>query len=218
MCRLDGRQSVGMFAWILGFVSPFLALSCYHIYVPPPLPKHKTQGFPPHRRCVMLLVRVAISLVPLYLWVYGMFFVALFFFFFLSLVRVVSFYYASQSASQPTDEPTNLSVVVFLPPPPPFPPVSQICLALAKKDFAMALVQSRKINRKALLDRDMQEIKVSARVCVLGAGGRGAWMERNKGGVCVMIHASGTTNPRIPAKRCGIDSPSTNCCVTRVLI
>lgn len=36
----------------------------------------------------------------------------------------------------------------------------QIRLTLAKKDFVRALIQSRKINRKVLLDEDMQDIKV----------------------------------------------------------
>lgn len=36
----------------------------------------------------------------------------------------------------------------------------QIRLTLAKKDFVRVLIQSRKINRKVLLDPDMQEIKV----------------------------------------------------------
>lgn len=35
----------------------------------------------------------------------------------------------------------------------------QIRLTLAKKDYVRALIQSRKINRKVLLDEDMQDIK-----------------------------------------------------------
>ncbi|CAM9818613.1 unnamed protein product [Ectocarpus sp. 13 AM-2016] len=38
--------------------------------------------------------------------------------------------------------------------------LEQIRLTLAKKDFVRALIQSRKINRKVLLDEDMQDIKV----------------------------------------------------------
>ncbi|CAM9289227.1 unnamed protein product [Scytosiphon promiscuus] len=38
--------------------------------------------------------------------------------------------------------------------------LEQIRLTLAKKDFVRALIQSRKINRKVLLDDDMQDIKV----------------------------------------------------------
>lgn len=41
-------------------------------------------------------------------------------------------------------------------------PLAQIRLTLAKKDFVRALIQSRKINRKVLLDEDMQDIKVGA--------------------------------------------------------
>ena len=42
------------------------------------------------------------------------------------------------------------------------PPLFQIRLTLAKKDYVRALIQSRKINRKVLLDDDMQDIKVRA--------------------------------------------------------
>ncbi|CAM9406946.1 unnamed protein product [Discosporangium mesarthrocarpum] len=38
--------------------------------------------------------------------------------------------------------------------------LEQIRLTLAKKDYVRALIQSRKINRKLLLDGDMQEIKI----------------------------------------------------------
>ncbi|CAN0314669.1 unnamed protein product, partial [Laminaria digitata] len=38
--------------------------------------------------------------------------------------------------------------------------LEQIRLTLAKKDYVRALIQSRKINRKVLLDEDMQDIKV----------------------------------------------------------
>lgn len=38
--------------------------------------------------------------------------------------------------------------------------LEQIRLTLAKKDFVRALIQSRKINRKVLLDEDMEDIKV----------------------------------------------------------
>lgn len=38
--------------------------------------------------------------------------------------------------------------------------LEQIRLTLAKKDYVRALIQSRKINRKVLLDDDMQDIKV----------------------------------------------------------
>lgn len=40
-------------------------------------------------------------------------------------------------------------------------PPLQIRLTLAKKDYVRALIQSRKINRKVLLDEDMQDIKVT---------------------------------------------------------
>lgn len=52
------------------------------------------------------------------------------------------------------------STAVCVSPSLPCPSLPQIRLTLAKKDFVRALIQSRKINRKVLLDEDMEDIKV----------------------------------------------------------
>lgn len=84
---------------------------------------------------------------------------------------------------------------------------SQIRLTLAKKDFVRALIQSRKINRKVLLDEDMQDIKVG--VFVRGGGPGTGCLDGEEGGVSVTGSCLQHAVQTLKSSEMGTDSPNT---------